>query len=84
MDLFQDFAKMIQEMYSVSEELRPAGEKLSKMTDEMYAMELTSTLNGELGMEDVFVHGDLWSGNLLWTKTTNGVVLSRVLDYQAS
>ncbi|EYC12830.1 hypothetical protein Y032_0045g1113 [Ancylostoma ceylanicum] len=77
-----DFSKTIQEMYSRSEELRPAGEKLSKMTDEMYALELTSTLNGELGMEDVFVHGDLWSGNLLWIKTASGVELSKILDYQ--
>ncbi|RCN32558.1 hypothetical protein ANCCAN_21639 [Ancylostoma caninum] len=79
-----DFSKMIQELYSASEDLKPAGEKLAKMVDEMFVLELTSTMNKELGMEDVFVHGDLWSGNLLWTKTAGGLRLSKVVDYQAA
>ncbi|KIH57949.1 hypothetical protein ANCDUO_11858 [Ancylostoma duodenale] len=44
-----DFSKMMQELYSVSEELKPAGEKLAKMIDEMFVLELTSTMNEELG-----------------------------------
>ncbi|RCN30475.1 hypothetical protein ANCCAN_23750 [Ancylostoma caninum] len=44
-----DFSKMIQELYNASEDLKPAGEKLAKMVDEMFVLELTSTMNGELG-----------------------------------
>ncbi|KHJ83187.1 hypothetical protein OESDEN_17116 [Oesophagostomum dentatum] len=39
-------------------------------------------MNGELGMKDVFIHGDLWSSNLIWNKTAQGVELSRIVDYQ--
>ncbi|RCN45176.1 hypothetical protein ANCCAN_08800 [Ancylostoma caninum] len=75
-------SKMFRDMYTASEELRPSGEVLEKITEELPLLELTSTMNEELGMKDVFIHGDLWSANLMWSKTENGVRLSRIIDYQ--
>ncbi|ETN81031.1 hypothetical protein NECAME_08784 [Necator americanus] len=79
---FQAVAKMIVDMYTASEELRPSGEVLNTMTEELVEAEMTVTMNDELGMKDVFVHGDLWSANLLWKKTNNGLELTRIIDYQ--
>ncbi|ETN81033.1 hypothetical protein NECAME_08786 [Necator americanus] len=55
------------------------------MAEELVALELTSTMNDELGMKDVFVHGDLWSTNMLWRKTASGrTQLGGIVDYQMS
>ncbi|CAJ0601790.1 unnamed protein product [Cylicocyclus nassatus] len=75
-------SKMIQEMYATAPELEPAGKVLETMTRDFVDLELTSTLNEELGMQDVFVHGDLWSANLIWADTANGLSLSGIVDYQ--
>ncbi|KAK6752027.1 hypothetical protein RB195_003447 [Necator americanus] len=76
--------KVIHEMYTASEELKPSGEVLEKMANELTTLELTSTINEELGMKDVIVHGDLWPTNMLWKKTESGVELCRILDFQLS
>ncbi|CAJ0601786.1 unnamed protein product [Cylicocyclus nassatus] len=75
-------SKMIQEIYATAPELEPAGKVLETMTAEFVDLELTSALNEELGMQDVFVHGDLWSANLIWTNTANGLSLTGIVDYQ--
>ncbi|KHJ97675.1 hypothetical protein OESDEN_02350 [Oesophagostomum dentatum] len=77
-------SKALRNLYTTSEELRASGEVLEKMTEELLDLDLTNRINKELGMKDVFVHGDLWSANLLWTKTVNGVKLSRIIDHQGA
>ncbi|KHJ97668.1 hypothetical protein OESDEN_02343 [Oesophagostomum dentatum] len=75
-------SKAFRDMCAVYKELKPSAEELLEMVEEMLDLDLPSTLNEELGMKDVFVHGDLWSANLLWTKTTDGVVFSKYIDHQ--
>ncbi|VDM84634.1 unnamed protein product [Strongylus vulgaris] len=75
---------MFRDMYATAPELAPTGRILETMTEELVDLELTSTLNKELGMKDVFIHGDLWSGNLMWNETDKGLRLSRIVDYQVS
>ncbi|CAJ0601785.1 unnamed protein product, partial [Cylicocyclus nassatus] len=75
-------SKMFQDMYAAAPELEPAGKMLETMTADIVDLELTSTLNKELGMQDVFVHGDLWSANLMWTNAGDGLRLSKIVDYQ--
>ncbi|VDK46537.1 unnamed protein product [Cylicostephanus goldi] len=75
---------MFQDMYAAAPELEPAGKVLETMTADIVDLELTSTLNKELGMQDVFVHGDLWSANLIWTSAGTGLRLSKIVDYQVT
>ncbi|CAJ0601783.1 unnamed protein product [Cylicocyclus nassatus] len=77
-------SNMFQDMYAAAPELEPAGKLLETMTADIVDLELTSTLNKELGMQDVFVHGDLWSANLMWTSAGDGLRLSRIVDYQVT
>ncbi|KHJ92427.1 hypothetical protein OESDEN_07681 [Oesophagostomum dentatum] len=78
--------KALHDMYTELEELRPSGETLEKMVDELFDTNLTSTMNKELasiiGMKDVYAHGDLWSTNILWSKRGDGVKFSRIIDHQ--
>ncbi|KHJ97669.1 hypothetical protein OESDEN_02344 [Oesophagostomum dentatum] len=75
-------SKAFRDMCTVYKELKPSAEELLKLVEEMLDLDLPSTLNKELGMKDVFVHGDLWSANLLWTRTTDGVLFSKYIDHQ--
>ncbi|KHJ97674.1 hypothetical protein OESDEN_02349, partial [Oesophagostomum dentatum] len=75
-------SKALRDLCTTSEELRPSAEVLEEMVEELLDLDLTCRINKELGMKDVFVHGDLWSANLLWTKTARGVTLNSIIDHQ--
>ncbi|VDL78797.1 unnamed protein product [Nippostrongylus brasiliensis] len=76
--------KMLLDFGSRSEAFKKSCEELSKMSKDLSNFDLPYTLNRDLGMKDVMVHGDLWSANLMWTRTPNGFKLSRIIDYQLS
>ncbi|KHJ92429.1 hypothetical protein OESDEN_07683 [Oesophagostomum dentatum] len=75
-------SKAFRDLCTTSKELRPSGEVLEKMIEELLDLDLVCRINAELGMKDVFVHGDFWSANLLWTKTARGVKFNSIIDHQ--
>ncbi|KAK6019644.1 hypothetical protein OSTOST_14715 [Ostertagia ostertagi] len=78
----QAAAKMLLDVGSQSKAWESCCAELSAMATELADMKLPSTLNDELGMKDVMIHGDLWSANLLWKKTESGFELARIVDFQ--
>ncbi|ETN81036.1 hypothetical protein NECAME_08790 [Necator americanus] len=74
--------KLFRGIHTASEELKPTGEELEEIAEELVSLELNTTMNNELGMQDVLIHGDLWSTNMLWRRTPDGMRLSGIVDYQ--
>ncbi|KAK6043685.1 hypothetical protein COOONC_18810 [Cooperia oncophora] len=80
----QAVTKMLLDVGSRSKMWESCCTELSKMSAEIADMKLPYSLNDELGMKDVMIHGDLWSANLLWKKTHKGFELARIIDFQVS
>ncbi|CAI2354320.1 unnamed protein product [Caenorhabditis sp. 36 PRJEB53466] len=61
-------------------------EKIGQMKEhvtEMFDFELEFRLNKRLGIkEDVIVHGDLWTANIMWKEGEGNLTPSKILDYQ--
>uniref|UniRef100_A0A1I7TQM8 CHK domain-containing protein n=1 Tax=Caenorhabditis tropicalis TaxID=1561998 RepID=A0A1I7TQM8_9PELO len=93
-DLKKIVGKMFSEnglknIFAQAKQINP--EELSKIADKVKAFglelvnfDLVQNLNKYLGIEqDVLVHGDLWSANILWTEKEGKLSVNKIIDYQS-
>ncbi|PIC27268.1 hypothetical protein B9Z55_019578 [Caenorhabditis nigoni] len=67
------------------EELSEVADRVDSFGLELVNFELVKNLNKYLGIKnDVLVHGDLWSANILWNEEMDGTYsVKKIIDYQS-
>ncbi|VDM41562.1 unnamed protein product [Toxocara canis] len=64
------------------EKLTTLTEQVNNCLDEIFDVEIIGRLHKEMGMKPVLVHGDLWSGNVIWRKNGQRNKLVAIVDWQ--
>lgn len=66
------------------EELSKKADRVGAFGLELVNFDLVKNLNKYLGInQDVLVHGDLWSANILWTEDNGKFAVKKIIDYQS-
>ncbi|KHN80107.1 putative kinase-like protein [Toxocara canis] len=81
---FQQISRaMIKAIGNLDEEkLTTLTEQVNNCLDEIFDVEIIGRLHKEMGMKPVLVHGDLWSGNVIWRKDGERNKLAAIVDWQ--